>query len=240
MDELEALSPYPAPTRMRPLLGLTILLVEDSRFASEAMRLMSLRSGARLRRADCLYSARRHLKVYRPSAVVVDFGLPDGSGLDLIEDLNAARPRVGVLLGLSGDPQAADKAAAAGADGCLIKPLNSLAQFQQAILSNLPSERQPNGPRALSDDIIAPDSLAYRDDISHSASLLDDAQSEEVLDYIAQFLDGVARSADDRPLADAAHSLARSRRKGAPGDTHAAAARVEALIKDRLHDRAII
>jgi len=240
MDELETLSPYPTPTRTRPLLGLTILVVEDSRFASEAMRLMSLRSGARLRRADCLYSARRHLKVYRPSVVVVDFGLPDGSGLDLIKDLSTAQPRVGVLLGLSGDPQAADKATAAGADGCLTKPLSSLAQFQQAILSNLPSDRQPSGPRALSDETVAPDSLAYRDDLSHAANLLDDAESEAVLDYIAQFLDGVARSADDRPLADAANSLADSRHQGAPGDTHAAAAKVEALIKDRLHARAVI
>src|SRR6056300_2029782 len=59
-------------TADKPLLGLTILLVEDSRFSSEAVRIMSLRSGVRLRRADCITSARRHMRLYRPSIAIVD------------------------------------------------------------------------------------------------------------------------------------------------------------------------
>lgn len=54
---------YPAPTAARPLLGLTVLVVEYSRYAYEAMRLLCLRSGARIRRADCIRSAHRHLQV---------------------------------------------------------------------------------------------------------------------------------------------------------------------------------
>ena len=92
------------PTREQPLAGITALLVEDSRCASEAMRLLALKSGARLRRADSLAAAHRHLSVYRPMLVIVDMGLPDGSGAELIGTLARAEPRVPVLLGTSGDP----------------------------------------------------------------------------------------------------------------------------------------
>ena len=135
----------PAPTAARPLLGLTILVIEDSRYACEAMRLLSLRSGARIRRADCIRSARRHLQVYRPSVVVIDLGLPDGDGAELIEELIQTEPRVDVVLGTSGDLAGEEAAVAAGADGFLPKPVTSLAVFQQAILTNLPADRQPAG-----------------------------------------------------------------------------------------------
>lgn len=195
------------PTPERPLLGLTILIVEDSRFASEALRLLCLRSGARIRRADCLASARRHLAAYRPSAVIVDLGLPDGSGLDLIGELATASQRVPVILGSSGDPDREREAFSAGADGFLEKPILSLAGFQLAILSHLPFEEQPAGPRVVSADTVAPDPIALRDDLSHVADVLSHPLDPNRMSYLAQFLSSLAQSAGDRDLADAARSL---------------------------------
>lgn len=207
-------STIPAPTATRPLLGLTVLVIEDSRFACEAMRLLCLRSGARIRRADCLRSARRHLQVYRPTVVIVDLGLPDGSGADLIGDLTRAEPRVDVVFGTSGDPDGETVAFAAGADGFLAKPLDSLAYFQQAVLSKLPPNRQPAGVRQLSDEIIHPDLIAFQDDMAHVADFLHSAADPSMLDYVTQFLGGVARSANDSPLEKAAVALASKRAAG--------------------------
>ena len=82
----------------RPLTGLTVLVVEDSRIASEAVRLLCLRSGARIRRADSLRAASRHMAAYRPAVVIVDLGLPDGNGAELIAAIASTTPRVPVLL----------------------------------------------------------------------------------------------------------------------------------------------
>lgn len=194
-------------TASRPLLGLTVLVVEDSRFACEAMRLLCLRSGARIRRADCLRSAQRHLSTYRPGVLIVDLGLPDGSGLDLIRDVAAMTPRVPVLLATSGDPSGEAAALAAGADGFLPKPIESLAAFQQAILQSMPENGAPMGLRALADDRVTPDPLALQDDLAHAAEKLAESPDAGDIDYIARFVVGVARSAHDPALEKAALAL---------------------------------
>ena len=213
-DDLIRLRDSAGNIAARPLMGMTVLVVEDSRFACEAMRLLCLRSGARIRRADCLRSARRHLATYRPTAVIVDLGLPDGSGADLIRELSALVPRVPVILGTSGNPDGEAEARAAGADGFLAKPIESLAAFQHCVLSALPVESRPLSPRALPDDRITPDALALRDDLSHVAGLLMQTEDDAKLDYVAQFLSGVAQSAHDQPLEAAAAALASDRLAG--------------------------
>lgn len=225
-------------TPSRPLLGLTVLLVEDSRYASEAIRLMCLRSGARIRRADCLKSARQHLQVYHPAVVIVDLGLPDGSGADLIEELSDALPRIGVILGLSGDLFAEDTAIAAGADGFLTKPIRSLAKFQTEIMSHMPADRRVARADGSEDEMIHPDRLAFHDDIAHVADVLNEQSEGKVLDYVAQFVRGVARSANDVALADAADSLAWARATGGP--VAGSAARMAGLIQQRLQDSPVI
>jgi len=227
-----------AATAARPLSGLTVLVVEDSRFASEAMRLLCLRSGARIRRADCLGSAYKHLQLYRPSVAVVDLGLPDGSGADLIEELAHATPRIEVILGISGDTGRKSEALAAGANGFLAKPIDSLGMFQQAILAHLPDKAQSYGPRVVPDETITPDPIAFLDDIAHVADVLLARPDGKMLDYVAQFTSGIARSAYDAPLEAAAIALANDRANGQP--VRSDVQRLNGMFKERLAEHQVI
>jgi DNA-binding response OmpR family regulator len=107
---------------------------------------MALRSGARLRRANSIQSAKRHLRVYMPSVIIVDVGLPDGSGLDLIRELSNMRPRVAALMGTSGDELHHTATLKAGADVFISKPYESSASFQQTLLNLFP-DSEPLGLR---------------------------------------------------------------------------------------------
>jgi DNA-binding NarL/FixJ family response regulator len=182
-----------------PLSGLTLLAVEDSRFASEALRLLCQRSGARLRRAETLAAARRHLFVYRPDVVLVDLGLPDGNGLDLIRELSKSRAGACLVLATSGDPALWSSALRAGAAGFLEKPVESVEGFQQSILRHLAGQVPLAGP----EQHIRPDPQALYDDLLNAAHLVE-GKSAAPRRYVADFVRGLARSTQDLALERAA------------------------------------
>jgi CheY-like chemotaxis protein len=213
----------PKPSAEKPLSGMTVLVVEDSRFASEALRLLCVQSGARVRRADCLHSARRHLRVYRPSVVIVDMTLPDGSGEDLLRELDGASPRVPVLMGLSGDPDCEARARAAGADGFLAKPIEGVGAFQIAILNALPVQDRPGGLRMVPSEAVHPDPANLTEDLLNACDLLGSAADARDYDYLAQFLHGLALSAHDGELTAMVAAIREDRIE-----------EVEALLKKRL------
>lgn len=236
MDDIPQLI-LPRPSRARPLNGLTVLVVDDSRFASEAVRLLCLASGARIRRAGSLGAARRHLSAYRPAVAVVDLGLPDGSGLELIAELDAAMPRVPVILATSGEDAAGHLAVAAGADGFLAKPLAGVADFQQAILAHLPEEARPAGLRALPQGRVQPDGLSYSEDLAQAAEWLSPAKPQD-LAYVLQFLQSIAGAAGDVGLQASARAAAHENDRGRISSD--ALARLRGELKARLTEPAPI
>ncbi len=193
-----------APSAALPLSGLTVLAVEDSRFACDALRLLCQRLGGRLRRADSLHTARAHLKVYRPDVVIVDLGLPDGRGEGLIRELvrrPAPRP---VVLGTSGDSAGRADALAAGAAGFLEKPLESLAAFAAALSRHMVPADDAAFALPPMQGRVSPDDLALRDDLTHAACLMADDPDAKQRDYLIAFVAGLGRSAHDVVLERAA------------------------------------
>ena len=205
------------PTPDQPLAGITVLTVEDSRFACEALRLLCNRLGARLRRAETLAAAAAHLRTYRPDVVLVDLGLPDGSGTGLIASLAALGPAAPLVLGTSGEDGARARALAAGAAGFIPKPVESLAAFRDLLLAGLPERGWLHQPDDLPAQVLpSPDALALRDDLTRAMACIAGGAADG---YLAGFLTGLARAARDPALERAAQG------------PHAA---LEPLLQDRL------
>lgn len=229
---------FTPPPRSLPLAGVTLLLVEDSRLCSEAIRMMAIRAGARLRRADSLEAAHRHLRIYCPDVVVVDLGLPDGSGLSLIEMLGPRADGRPVILATSGDADGAAEAAAlaAGADGFLSKPVTDVAAFRDQVVGLLGRDRRPV---AVSTDTETPpiDDQALADDLSRITEILEDALPKgngAQLRYCAQFIGSVAQTAHDEELARRARGFFRQMLRGGGEKT---GQEVLAALRKRLADR---
>jgi hypothetical protein len=109
---------------------------------------------------------------------------------------------------MSGDDGGEQAAMDAGADAFLTKPIATVGQFQEVILSALPT--LPAMLRAVPNDEVAPDRLAVRDDLTRVATVLAEARDAGTLAYVAQFLCGLSRSAGDAELEAAARALAAS------------------------------
>ncbi|WP_370208465.1 response regulator [Pararhodobacter marinus] len=214
LPDAPALPPLTGLTRPAPGFACPprlMLLVEDSRVAAEAVRLICRRIGIRLRRAESLAHAAMHLRVYRPDIVLVDPGLPDGSGLDLIARLASARMRPSRLVGVSGDAAMEGPVMAAGADAFLLKPV-SVAQHLAAMTGELAPRlaAQDGGEEdGLPTRNAGADPLALRDDLRRVRDLLAEGADPARLRYAGQFLASVAQALPDRGLAHAALSASR-------------------------------
>lgn len=219
------------PTADRPLLGVIVLVVEDSRFACDALRLICQRSGARIRRAESLCSAVKHLRSYRPRVALIDLGLPDGSGLSLISELARHEPRIEAIIATSGDDTQCEAAMEAGADIFLPKPITSISAFQSTVLGLLPAATRPQRLAIPDNDRVEPDPIALKDDLSLAMDLLSGEPGGETMRYVAAFLKSLARTAGD-PSMTALGAAAEALNDPATGRT--ATRKLAAMIEARI------
>jgi DNA-binding NarL/FixJ family response regulator len=101
-----------------------VLLVEDHPDYRDLMEdLLSSQSDFKLvAQAGSLAEARNHAARFEFDVAVLDLGLPDGNGVDLIADLRRTNPEVGVLiLSASLDAASFERATEADADEIMDK-----------------------------------------------------------------------------------------------------------------------
>jgi two-component system KDP operon response regulator KdpE len=125
-----------------------VLLVEDDSSIAQFVAASLSAAGLAPRVAASVAQARAEMKAGACNLLVVDLGLPDGDGVDLIRELRATR-RMPILV-LSARTQEAEKIAAldAGADDYLTKPFGVgellarvRAMLRRAALAPQPPER---------------------------------------------------------------------------------------------------
>ncbi|MGH8454680.1 MAG: response regulator [Nevskiales bacterium] len=118
----------------------TVLLVEDDTRTRERLAAaIAVYADLRLLAAvgNCA-EARAELKAQTPDVLLVDLGLPDGNGEELIPYALSAGARVVVLTVFSNGPRLR-AALAAGAQGCLFKD-SSFSVISQTVINLFKSE----------------------------------------------------------------------------------------------------
>jgi DNA-binding NarL/FixJ family response regulator len=111
------------PGQQTPVQGFTAMVVDDHPLVRESMAARLRQLGARdVVEAATLGEARARAHVSGPQDLcVLDLGLADGSGLDLLADLRSAGWTRLVVLSAADDPYSVRAAFVAGAQGYLLK-----------------------------------------------------------------------------------------------------------------------
>lgn len=114
-----------APEFSSSLAGARVLVVEDDPRIAKQLQLVLAKDGASSESAMQLSAALEWVRVGSFDAALVDLGLPDGDGEDVIRALRqAAEPTASVVLTGHADPTRARKVLLAGAVDYLLKPLD--------------------------------------------------------------------------------------------------------------------
>jgi two-component system, OmpR family, catabolic regulation response regulator CreB len=106
------------------MAGAHILLVEDDPAIARSIIYALERDGLTVTHSLLLGDARRQLALQAPDAVILDVGLPDGSGLDLCRELRAAGSLPVLMLSAQGEEIDRVLGLELGADDYVSKPFS--------------------------------------------------------------------------------------------------------------------
>ncbi|HUL95124.1 MAG TPA: sigma-54 dependent transcriptional regulator [Usitatibacter sp.] len=113
-----------------------VLVVDDDANTREALAALASQEGFTVATAGSVAQARIQLVRQRPDVVLMDLRLPDGSGIDLFEDLEDRSSIETILITGHASVESAVEALRLGASDYLVKPVN--LQRLKAVLSRVP------------------------------------------------------------------------------------------------------
>ena len=126
----------------------SILVVDDEPDLRTLYELTLLREGYRVETASSVQEARDQLKAHRFDAVITDMRLPDGFGMELLQDLRDQQRRERcVVMTAYGSAENAVEALRSGAFDYLTKPVD-LKQFRSVVASAVQGTGGVPAPRA--------------------------------------------------------------------------------------------
>lgn len=160
-----------------------VLIVEDEPDLRQLYALTLAKVGTAVDQASDVAHARQCLQAQRYSVLIIDMRLPDGSGLELLQELaRAGRPERAIVVTAYGSADNAVQALKAGAFDYLTKPV-SPARLRQAVVAALQASAAPSPTPALA----APDP-------SHNDALQQLVGDSEAMQAVRATVQRVART----------------------------------------------
>lgn len=160
-----------------------VLIVEDEPDLRQLYALTLAKVGTAVDQASDVAHARQCLQAQRYSVLIIDMRLPDGSGLELLQELaRAGRPERAIVVTAYGSADNAVQALKAGAFDYLTKPV-SPARLRQAVVAAL----QASAPLSPTPALAAPDP-------SHNDALQQLVGDSEAMQAVRATVQRVART----------------------------------------------
>jgi two-component system KDP operon response regulator KdpE len=130
-----------------------VLTIEDDRGIQKVLRVLFEANGFRVAAADTAARGEHDARLHRPDVVVVDLGLPDGGGLNVIAGIRAWSPMPIIVLSARTDEASRVAAFENGADDYVTKPFSApeLVARVRAILRRHARGALPMGVLELGD-----------------------------------------------------------------------------------------